>query len=405
MKLASLAILSICLPVGCVQLDDAIADDPVASTSQALNGDTWTTVDDNDYAQGNGAQNNAVTMSTTTSQVLVAGERYETNGARKWIVRGSSTGTSFTLNHTLTLGGASRATAATADGAGNFFVAGEALDASNVPHWIIRRSTNNGQSWTTVVDRAFPGFISAVPRSLTVDAEDRTTVWITGQLTSASGTSSEFTQTSANGTSFTDWSQTANMQMTGICTGADGVWEVGSTLGLSTQWVVRHHTTGASTRWDFTSYQQTGFATGATACGFGLQGTSSIFVGGEIGSSWDIANYTGSTPTFDLDKITATPPTTVRGFHIAIGRGMAIGEVSSSGTASTWRTRFLKTNDGPWTDSDDFTLSGTHHAGAYGIIGGPGFPPSGFASVYYVVGVAVDSTGRKHGIVRRMLPQ
>ena len=94
-----------------------------------------------------------IAVSATTKKVFVAGLRTESTGATTWIVRGSVSGTSFNLNHTFSLGGSSRATASLSDHSGNIFVAGEAIDGSGTPHWVIRRSADNGASWSNVMGR------------------------------------------------------------------------------------------------------------------------------------------------------------------------------------------------------------------------------------------------------------
>jgi len=400
MKLVLFASISL---VACaVDLDEAVSTD-----EQSLNGDTWTTADNNDYTGGAGASYASITVSPTTKKVFVAGLRYETATTTTWIVRGSPSGTSFALNHTFSLGGtSSRATAILADESGNVYVAGEAFDAANTPHWVIRRSTNDGGSWSTVMDRPYPGYAHVIPTALAIDGWDLVGIFVTGQLVHTNGAIDELTQRSATGSVFVDYPGTAGMAtgmlMNGLCTGWQGTWAVATTQAGISAWVVRESSLGDTT-WDFESRMGDGAGHSAASCSRGLTNNQAL-VGGTYGTVWELAAFDGPLPTWDIDHIsTGFSNTGIKANTVMLARGMAVGSIGTSATSSTWRTRFATdSNLSVWKDSDNFSLSTSKRAVANAIAHDENGQPLA-ATVVYVAGDAIDANDRHHGIVRRLV--
>jgi hypothetical protein len=404
MKLATLLISSLSLAGCAVELD---AEPTTSADEQALNGDAWTMVDNNDYVAGAGASYATIAVSATTKKVFVAGLRTESSGATTWIVRGSASGTSFNLNHTFSLGGSSRATASLSDHSGNIFVAGEAIDGSGTPHWVIRRSADNGASWSNVIDRPYPGLAHVIPTSMAIDGWDLTGIFVVGQLVHPNGAIDELSQRSATGTSFVDYpgstgGMATGMLMTGLCTGWDGTWAIATTQAGSSAWVVRESSVGNST-WDFESRQGTGVGHAAASCSRGLSNSAAL-VGGTYGTVWELATFNGPLPTWDVDHIsTGFAHTGIKGNTVMFGRAMAVGSIGTSATSATWRTRFATdSNFAVWKDSDDFTLASGKLAVANAIAQDENGQPLA-ATVVYVAGDAVDASNRHHGIVRRLV--
>ena len=120
-------ILIACALAGCLDTAETATD----SIDQDINGETWSTVDDNPYTDGTGATTTGVAISPLTHKVMVTGSRHETNGTTTAIVRGSTNGTTFALNSTFkaVATGSSVATAITADALGYWYVAGTYIDA------------------------------------------------------------------------------------------------------------------------------------------------------------------------------------------------------------------------------------------------------------------------------------
>ena len=386
----------------------AVDPDITSADEQFLNGDTWATVDNNDYPGGAGASYASITVSPTTKKVLVAGLRYETATTTTWIVRGSPTGTSFGLNHTFSLGGSSsRATAILADESGNFYVAGEAFDVANTPHWVIRRSTNDGLSWSTVMDRPYPGYAHVIPTAMAIDGWDLVGIFVTGQLVHPNGAIDELTQRSATGSVFVDYPATTGgmatgMLMSGLCTGWDGTWAIATTQAGISAWVVRESSQGDTT-WDFESRMGDGAGHSAASCSRGLTNDQAL-VGGTYGTVWELAAFNGPLPTWDVDHIsTGFSNTGIKANTVMFTRAMAVGSIGTSTTSSSWRTRFATDNNlVVWNDSDDFTLSAGKRAVANAIAHDENGQPLA-ASVVYVAGDAVDAGNRHHGIVRRLV--
>jgi len=131
-------------------------------------GATWKTVDD--LA---GAVSGAWGITATPSAVLAVGRlsnlwlvRRSADGGNTWVTTDKFQQTSFAYG-------------AAADLNGNFYVVGAAnLTVNKVTqlHWLTRKSTDNGSTWSTV-DDFFPG-ATAMARGVTVDAFGR--VFVSG---------------------------------------------------------------------------------------------------------------------------------------------------------------------------------------------------------------------------------
>ena len=130
-------------------------------------GATWKTVDDLV-----GGISRAEGLAATPTAVVAAGRL-----SNNWLVRRSTDGgNTWTTVDTFP---SSFAYGVAADANGNFYVTGMAnLTVNKVSqgHWITRKSTNGGTTWSTV-DDFFPG-ATAIPRGVGVDAFGR--VFVTG---------------------------------------------------------------------------------------------------------------------------------------------------------------------------------------------------------------------------------
>jgi hypothetical protein len=407
MKLFSLAALLFASTsiLGCA---DAPSDEPdeTGETAQALNGDTWKTVDNNGYTEGTtpglGASYASVTVSQTTSKVFVVGYRIEQSGATTWIARGSATGAvgSFALNHTFSLGGNSRATASVSDAAGHTFIAGEAIDANGTPHWIVIRTADNGASWTIVVNRAFAGYTHAMPTSMAIDGNDQVGIFITGQLVHPSGQIDEFTQRAPSGTAaFVDYAPTAGfetgVERNGLCSTWSGTAMVGTHQAPTSAWLF-DVTTHGHTTWDYETYQSTGAGNAAYGCSYG--NNVQTYVAGTFGGTTWVVDAYGITPTAIDHVARSFANTAARAVSSVEGRCFVAGSYGTSATSSTWHVR--STLATAWFDSDDFSLAAGKLATANAIAHDGALITSN--GTFYVAGDAVDATGRRHGIVRRI---
>jgi hypothetical protein len=251
------------------------------------------------------------------------------------------------------------ATGFTADNSGNIYVVGGGHDAgtkknpSGNLHWLVRRSSDGGQTWALVDD-------------------------VTGQ--------------DANGAGY----------VSGV-----GVFVVGPRYGgSSTSWVVRRSTSGAPGTW---STVDVPFAGGAD--GVGSDSLGNIYV---TGAKW-ITTATKPTVSGYLVWVTRKSSdggsswTTVDTFAYAqnknstglsIGRNSA-GQVVVAGyayDAQGKRHWIVRTPDasGAWQTIDDFQLAPGYLASALGVV-------TDAAGNLLVTGAAQDATG-SHWIVRKLAP-
>lgn len=116
-------------------------------------GVSWNTSDDYVYPSGKATAANVVGKDAA-GNIYAAGYGSDTTGVKHWIVRklspgspGSSWGT--VSDYILATGKSAEATSI-AFSAGAIYVAGSALDSSNYTHWIVRKSTDGGSTWSTV---------------------------------------------------------------------------------------------------------------------------------------------------------------------------------------------------------------------------------------------------------------
>lgn len=109
-------------------------------------GFTWNTVDDFMYAAAN-------TYSTSIAKNSLGHIFVTGYGSGNWFIRKSTdNGTTWNTIDTFTyLGfGASPSSIKIDDTSGHIYVSGSARDASSVNYWLVRKSSDNGASWTTI---------------------------------------------------------------------------------------------------------------------------------------------------------------------------------------------------------------------------------------------------------------
>src|SRR6266566_5773648 len=138
---------------------------------------TWQTVDDFQYVPGQAAESDGLALAPNGT-LFASGSGADSSGVRHGLVMASANvGTTWSGllddfvypgTHT-TLYNAGMV----ADSAGNLYVAGTAYDdgtpSGGPNHWIVRRSTDNGATWSTVDDFAPGGFLTQ-PNGIGADA-------------------------------------------------------------------------------------------------------------------------------------------------------------------------------------------------------------------------------------------
>ena len=402
------------LLAGCLA-DEAL--EPTGETEQALNGDSWATVDDNPYTAGVGALDNGVAISPLTHKILVAGARYETGGTSTWIVRGSPDGVSWFLNHSAKLSptGNAVAYAVTADLKGVFYVVGTAVDASGVTHWMVVRSTNDGATWDTVLNQG--GHVTAdVPYGISVD--DQQNVFVTGTVVAGSTHTARILRGTGAGST---WSQVlsyssvgAENAFYGTCKGTFGTqgatyatgWETPSSAddGMLAMafYTVDHGTTWTKTIEYGALHYTRGYNCAGAPAGRLLEAASTWQITPNVSSNWittlwDVAAHAQLSADAAAGG-SAIDNASYAVAHVAgpVAREYDAGGIRTSSGVLQWRTSFVE--DAAlglsWTLSDLYSYPGSTEqarasSAAYDPIAG-----------LYVVGVAFDATNRSHGIVR-----
>jgi hypothetical protein len=113
-------------------------------------GDSWSTVDDLVFAGG--TRSEARFVFGGTGAILATGLAND-GTAHRWLVRRSSDGTSFSQADDFRLAAGRDAVPNWAVSSGRtHYVSGNAVDAAGLSHWIVRRSADDGATWTTVDD-------------------------------------------------------------------------------------------------------------------------------------------------------------------------------------------------------------------------------------------------------------
>jgi hypothetical protein len=157
-------------------------------------GTTWSTVDNFSLAAGNKSVASGI-ASDALGNIYVVGYGYTSTGkgatqttSRHWLVRKSTDGgNSWTTvdNYQLASGIDSSATAFAADAQGNLFVAGYG-GAANNQHWIVRKNPGGSGSWSTSDDFLYGSIYGA--QSLAITANSSGNVFVGGLGFSSSGT-------------------------------------------------------------------------------------------------------------------------------------------------------------------------------------------------------------------------
>ncbi|MFA6301771.1 MAG: hypothetical protein WC627_01385 [Legionella sp.] len=134
---------------------------------------TWTTVDDYQLVAGANTTTDIEPAigKDTNGNLYVAGIGFDASRVPHWIVRKSSNqgATWTTVDNFVTNGSVTIATGVTADANGNVYVSGYGSTKSTGYHWFVRKSSNQGTSWTTVDDFQFSSGVVAEPSAITAD--------------------------------------------------------------------------------------------------------------------------------------------------------------------------------------------------------------------------------------------
>ena len=137
-------------------------------------GATWTSVDD--YQMTSGRDTNVSGIAAPSTGVVVyGGDSTDANGTSPLYVRrsGDGGGSWTTTPFQYKAGQSMQGGGVTADAAGNVYQVGGGIDGNNI-RWLVRRSKDNGLSFTTIDDFLYPGLMktqSVASGLLAVDAQ------------------------------------------------------------------------------------------------------------------------------------------------------------------------------------------------------------------------------------------
>lgn len=130
-------------------------------------GSTWAVIDDYQLATNESAGAIKVFIAPNGT-VYAVGGAVDSSDSQHWIVRKSTNNgaTWTTADDYRYLSTASAANDIGVDSMGNIYVVG---DGSNATFWIVRKSTDSGITWTTIDTFQYPPGIATVPFSFTAD--------------------------------------------------------------------------------------------------------------------------------------------------------------------------------------------------------------------------------------------
>lgn len=131
---------------------------------------TWSTVDDFVYVGGLGNDYSGV-VADNFGNVFAVGTGQTTSGLYRLLIRKSSDqGKTWATVDDYAYGmGANSGSAITVDLKGNIYAFGEGAGVNGLSTWFTRKSSDHGATWATVDDYVYPGSVSATPYGAGVD--------------------------------------------------------------------------------------------------------------------------------------------------------------------------------------------------------------------------------------------
>jgi len=297
---------------------------------------------------------------------------------------------------------------------GNLYVAGEAYGVEAANHWIIRRSTDNGATWSLVDDFA-PGSSETQPFGLATDSAGN--VYVAGVANHPGVNDLVWTvRKGVGGASFTTVDTLSSGQANGIYSHPTaGIFAVGSAYIPGTRgykyteaWIVRRSLNGGAT-WSTVDSFQLSQNLNSRAFGVGADTSGNLYVVGQgfvssgksgknAYSHWIVrksANGGSSWSTVDDFQLSPTGNSGA-GRFIADSNGnlyVAGGTPFNQWFANEWIVRKNPGGTGTWQTVDDFQY----------VSGGAALPFAMAANAsgnVFVGGVGSSSSG-EHWLVRK----
>ncbi len=356
---------------------------------------SWQTVDNFSYVQG--ADNSGLTV-TPNGVVFAVGTGQPETGYRGLIRASADNGNTWSLlddflypglNYTIHSGIIS-------DAAGNLYVAGTAYDDGSANggrfHWIVRRSTNGGATWSIVDDFA-PGGQLTQANAITADATGN--VYVAGYADYGNGTFAWTIRKGVGGVGFA----TVDSLISNDYPGPRGIY-AHPTAGIfavgpgkvtikrvtSQAWIVRRSTNGGASWSDVDTFQ---LSSGQSSIALGVGGDASgnVYVVGrgtvinknKSASHWLVrksANGATSWSTVDDYQLAANYNSEAHCFVTDANGNLLVAGQASSSAGTPWIVRQSSGGTGAWTTVDNvanaapFAIAGNSSGNVF--VGGAG---------------------------------
>lgn len=342
---------------------------------------TWQTADDFHYGQG--ADNSGLAVAPS-GVVFAAGTGDAGTGYRGLIRASADGGNTWSMLDDFLYPGLNYTTHSgiVSDFAGNLYVVGTAYDdgsASGGPfHWIVRRSTDGGATWS-IVDDFVPG--GQLTQANAIAADPAGNVYVAGFADYGNGTLAWMIRKGVGGIGFT----TVDSFTSGDYPGPSGIY-VHPTAGIlavgsakvtvkrvsSQAWLVRRSTNGGAS-WQTVDTFQLSSGTASRALGVGgdalgnlyVVGSGTVLSKGKSSSHWVVRkSATGGSAWSTLDdyQLSANNSAEAHSFVADANGNLLVAGQATSSTGTHWIVRQNPGGTGAWATVDAY-----QNAAAFGI--------------------------------------
>ena len=385
---------------------------PSSSPTTCTLGTTWALANDYQYSPSQSAQ--AFHVGSASGNIFVVGTANDSGAKARWVVRKSSDkGSSWTNtdDYILASGQGAYAMHFFASAAGDLYVMGYAYDSSTKLHWIVRKSTNGGTTWSTVDDYVLASGQHAKAEKMAEDSSGN--LYVTGYGTDSSSNLHWITRKSTNaGSSWStvdDYFYAASQHASakGIAISSSGViYTVGSgnAAGPVGHWIVRKSTNSGST-WTTVDDYLLNAGQSANSASVIVDSSNRVFAVGTGNDSsgknhWIVRKSTdsGSTWTVAENYVHTTNQNSFGATHASLdslGSLWVIGYVYD-GTKTHWIVRTTADGGTAWTLSEDYL----YNLNTYGR----GIAKDSEGNLY-AVGEGTDGGAITHWTVRKLACQ
>lgn len=186
---------------GSVGADNFVKKWQLQQTSNA--GNSWLVADEFQLAANRSASANTISVNPANGNLFISGTAVDESSVNHWITRRSlDSGSSFidsdNFNHQT--GYASIANGSVVDSGGNIYVVGYGMTSSSGQKWIVRKSTDQGDTWITV-DAYNIGMYPASAKAVLSNGVD---IFVVGNVQSGSTNNAVIRKSSDGGSSWVE---------------------------------------------------------------------------------------------------------------------------------------------------------------------------------------------------------